>query len=122
MLQNAMKTGNLYRDLPQEMPEELVEILAIGEGRVRIERLVSRGHASSPGFWYEQAGHEWVVLLSGSARLRFERPEGCLDLLPGDWVEIPPRRRHRVEATDGALDSVWLAVHWESLDRSALMT
>ncbi len=107
-----MRPGNLYTDIPPELPEELVQVLAEGRGRVRIERIVSRGQASPPGFWYDQEGAEWVVLLRGSAVLRFEGEDEVVPLAPGDWLEIPPGRRHRVEETAAGEDTVWLAVHW----------
>ena len=104
------KPENLFADLPGEMPGELVEVLAEGEGSVRIERIVSRGHASPAGFWYDQGEHEWVILLSGSARLRFEGEDQPVSLAPGDWLEIPAGCRHRVEATADDQATVWLAV------------
>lgn len=112
-----MKTpSNLFEDVPGELPEELVEVLAEGRGSIRVVRLVSRGHASSDGFWYDQPEHEWVALLRGSARLSFEdAATGAVSevaMEPGDWISIPPHARHRVEATDPVEDTVWLAVHW----------
>ena len=64
---------------------------------MRIERIVSTRQASPPGFWYDQADDEFVVLLSGAACLRFEDGGVTLDMKPGDWVEIPAHVRHRVE-------------------------
>jgi cupin 2 domain-containing protein len=109
-----MKPDNLFSRLPAELPEELVETLAAGAcgGGVKIERIVSRGHASPPGFWYDQESTEWVILLQGSATLRFEDEAGPLALNPGDWLEIPPHRRHRIEETSTGGDTVWLAIHW----------
>jgi cupin 2 domain-containing protein len=78
---------------------------------VRIERIVSTGQASPSGFWYDQAGDEFVVLLAGAARLRFEQGDVTVDMKPGDWVEIPAHVRHRVEATQAEPPTVWLAVH-----------
>jgi cupin 2 domain-containing protein len=78
---------------------------------VRIERIVSTGQASPPGFWYDQPDDEFVVLLTGGARLRFEDGEVTLDMKPGDWVEIPAHVRHRVESTQADPPTVWLAVH-----------
>jgi len=78
---------------------------------VRIERIVSTGQASPPGFWYDQPDDEFVVLLAGAARLHFEEGNVVLDLKPGDWVEIPAHIRHRVEATQADPPTVWLAVH-----------
>jgi cupin 2 domain-containing protein len=36
---------------------------------VRIERIISHGHASPLGFWYDQDQHEWIVVLKRPARL-----------------------------------------------------
>ncbi len=91
--------------------EEIVESLLERE-HVRIERIVSRGHCSPPDFWYDQAEAEWVTLLSGRARLRFEGDAECLDLGPGDHVDIPARVRHRIEWTDPDEETVWLAVFY----------
>ena len=107
-----MTGGNLFEPVSGDLPEELVEVLAEGQGKVRIERIVSRGHASPPDFWYDSDETEWVVLLSGSAVIRFESDETPMRLAPGDWMKIPAQRRHRVEATTKEEDTVWLAVHW----------
>ncbi len=111
-----MRTTNLFEAIPAELPDELVEVLAEGTGRVRIVRLVSQGHVSPDGFWYDQPESEWVVLLQGSATLSFEDlltdEIRAVALKPGDWIEIPPHVRHRVESTDPERPTVWLAVHW----------
>ena len=102
---------NLFEDIPGDLPEELVEVLASGED-VRIERIVSRGHSSREGFWYDQDTREMVVLLSGSAGLMFEGRTEPVLLKPGDWLEIPPHEKHRVQWTDSDVDTVWLAIHY----------
>jgi cupin 2 domain-containing protein len=104
-----LRRGNLLTPLPQNRADEKIDRLVESAG-VRIERIVSAGQASPPGFWYDQADDEFVVLLTGTARLRFEDGEE-LDLGPGDWVEIPARTRHRVEATQADPPTVWLAIH-----------
>jgi cupin 2 domain-containing protein len=103
--------ANLFTGIPAELPDELVQTL-LSAPSFRVERIVSRGHASPAGFWYEQAQHEWVVLLSGAARLRFDGDEGALEMKPGDHLLIPARRRHRVEWTAAGVDTVWLAIHY----------
>ncbi|EPZ17241.1 hypothetical protein M622_00300 [Thauera terpenica 58Eu] len=103
----ALRRGNLFSPLPPAGLEEHFELLFAG-GACRVERIVSHGQASPPGFWYEQPEDEWVVLLQGSAELGFA--DGArLALEPGDWVELPAGCPHRVEAT--AVGTVWLAVH-----------
>jgi len=102
---------NLLRDIPDAGAGEITEAVVAAPG-VRIERIVSLGQASPPGFWYDQAEAEWVLLLAGAARMRFaDEPDARL-IGPGDWVEIAPHRRHRVDWTDPAQPTVWLAVFY----------
>src|SRR5205823_5588783 len=89
-------TDNLFTDLPAHLPDELFTTLLDAAG-VRIERIVSHGHASPEGFWYDKDRPEWVVVLKGAARLRFE--DGTVEMVPGDFVDIPAHKRHRVEWT-----------------------
>ena len=103
---------NLFADIPVDLPGELTQILLSLPG-IRIERIVSLGHASAEGFWYDQETHEWVLLLAGTARLRFEGEEP-IDLRPGSFVNIPAHRRHRVEWTDPNQTTIWLAVHYQA--------
>lgn len=101
----------LFQQIPVDLPEELVETLC-QSGDMRIERIVSRGHASPPGFWYDQEQHEFVLLVSGRARLAYADGTPPVDLGPGDWLVIPARRKHRVAWTDPELDTIWLAVFY----------
>ena len=78
---------------------------------MRVERIVSRGHASPPDSWYDQEEHEWVVVLAGEARLQFD-DGASLEMKPGNYVLIPAHRRHRVEWTTPQMDTVWLAVSY----------
>ena len=103
---------NLFAEIPDELPEELMQALLLAPG-LRIERIVSRGHASPEGFWYDQESAEWVVLLAGAARLRFEGG-GPIELRPGSFVNIPAHARHRVDWTDPNGPTVWLAIHYGS--------
>ena len=105
------RAQNLLADVPAQLPEELVEVLARSRG-LRIERIVSRGHSSPQGFWYDQAENEFVLLVSGSARLRFADDDEIITLGPGDHVTIPAHVRHRVESTAAGRDTVWLAVFY----------
>ena|GEM_PF-320041 len=113
--------------LPPATEEEEVHLLA-EDGGVRIERIVSRGHASPPGFWYDQAEHEWVMVLRGRARLEVAeeaagsaaRPRGgsggetirVVEMAAGDHILLPAHRRHRVAWTDPEQETVWLAVFY----------
>lgn len=101
---------NLFTDIPGELPNELIETLA-DTGSVRIERIVSKGHTTPEDEWYDQDSDEFVVLLKGAAELEFADGR-VVKLGPGDWLQIPTHQKHRVCWTDGAVESVWLAVHY----------
>ena len=104
---------NLLRDLPDALKAEVTDIL-LQAPAARIERIVSHGQASPDGFWYDQDEAEWVLLLSGAARLRFADEAEARILGPGDHLNIAARRRHRVDWTDPSQPSVWLAVFYRS--------
>ncbi|MEI6557388.1 MAG: cupin domain-containing protein [Rhodospirillaceae bacterium] len=105
---------SLFAALPARPgPEEQVSVLAAGPA-TRIERIVSTGQASLPGFWYDQEEDEFVALLTGAAGLRFEDEAAPRTLGPGDWLLIPAHRRHRVEWTHGTAPTVWLAVFFQA--------
>lgn len=103
--------GNLFDSLPDPLPEELVEKLVEQDG-LRLERIVSTGHITPAGEWYDQELDEWVVMLTGAARLRFDDPEEVMTLSPGDYLKISAHRRHRVDWTDPNASTVWLALHF----------
>lgn len=110
MPRDAVSNGNLFSGLPSGGVETFDTLL--GRPGLRIERIVSTGQASPADFWYDQPDDEWVVLLSGSAGLRFGDAAEARTLKPGDWVHIPAHVRHRVEWTDPSAPTVWLAVHF----------
>ena len=79
--------GNLFARLPRTGTDEDIAAL-LTTPNVRIERIVSTGQASPPGFWWDQEWAEWVVLLTGSAGLRFEGETELRELKPGDPLNI----------------------------------
>jgi len=109
--QERGKPQNLFAKIPENLDQELVEEL-LRNRAVRIERIVSRGQSSPPDFWYDQAEHEWVVVLAGKARLIIEGQSEVM-LHPGDTLHLPAHTRHRVEWTDPRQDTIWLAVFWK---------
>ena len=103
---------NLFADLPAHLPAELVTTL-LEAADVRIERIISHGHASPADFWYDQAQAEWVIVLKGAARLQFE--DGMVEMKPGDFLNIQAFKRHRVEWTTPDEPTLWLGVHYGEL-------
>lgn len=105
------QTHNLFNDIPATLEGELFQTLA-ESGAVRIERIVSDGHSTLQGEWYDQERDEWVLLVSGGATLLFDDGAAPLILKPGDHILIPAGCRHRVERTDTGQKTIWLAVHF----------
>lgn len=101
---------NLFAGIPANLPDELFTMLLDAKG-IRVERIVSHGHASPEGFWYDQEQHEWVIVLKGAARLRFE--DQIIELKPGDFVNIPAHKKHRVEWITPDEPTIWLAVFYD---------
>lgn len=104
-----MASSNLFSSLPTQIPDELFVTL-FESAHVRVEKIISHGHASPDGFWYDQDEHEWVVVLKGMARLTIE--EELVELKPGDFVNISAHQKHRVEWTTPTESTVWLAVFY----------
>jgi cupin 2 domain-containing protein len=100
---------SLFAQISDIQAGESVEVL-IATPSLRIERIVSRGHASPEGFWYDQGQHEFVVVLKGAARLRFE--DESIEMKPGDSINIPAHRRHRVDWTTPDEPTIWLAIFY----------
>ena len=104
-------TINLLTNLPSDLPDELSTTL-LEASNLRIERIVSYGHASPEGFWYDQDEHEWVMVLQGAARLQLEGK--TVDLGPGDHINLPAHTKHRVEWTTNDQPTIWLAIFYKS--------
>ena len=102
---------SIFHDIPVELPDELFTTICASDS-LRIERIVSRGHASPKGFWYDQDRNEFVFVVQGSAGLKFENENHSIVLKAGDFLVIDAHVRHRVEWTDASCDTIWLAVHY----------
>lgn len=106
-----MKFKNIFAAEPYLIQEEFSELLLKSE-HFKLERIISSGQTTPPGDWLDQNLNEWVILLSGSAGLRFEDEETFV-MRPGDYVHILAHKRHRVEWTDPEQKTVWLALHYK---------
>ncbi len=107
-----MESGNLFSAIPHDVTEEVFQTL-LKTDRFRLERIISSGHATPQGQWYDQERGEWVILLKGSAGLRFEGEMEVRVLKAGDYIHIPAHARHRVEWTEAGEKTIWLALHYE---------
>ena len=107
-----MELDNIFSKIPDFIQEEISQTLLKSE-HFKLERIISSGQATSPGEWFDQNTNEWVILLSGSAGLRFDDEEEICAMHPGHYVHVPAHKRHRVEWTDPEQKTVWLALHYK---------
>lgn len=109
----SLKSANLFDHLPeQQCDEEFLSL--IQNDTFKLERIVSKGHITEEGKWYDQDQYEWVLLLKGKAKIRFEHEVDTRTLNPGDHIIIPAHCRHRVEWTDETTETIWLALHYDA--------
>ncbi|MFA5515210.1 MAG: cupin domain-containing protein [Desulfuromonadales bacterium] len=106
----ALPPVNLFSDIPGHLVEEEVLPL-LAAGNLRLERIVSTGHVSPPGLWYDQEEHEWVAVLRGWGVIEYA-DGSAVELRTGDSLLIPAHTRHRVRATSPAEATVWLALFY----------
>lgn len=106
-----MEKGNLFAHIPTNFTDEILETL-LATKYLKLERILSAGHATARGEWYNQNFDEWVILLKGSACLFFDGETEPIELQPGDYLHIPAHAKHRVEWTDSEQKTVWLALHF----------
>ena len=103
--------SNIFSHIPADLPEELFETLVLAN-EIKIERIVSRGHTTPDGEWYDQDWDEWVLLLQGYATIRYQDGNKVV-LQHGDYVLIPAHSKHRVDFTSSQPDAIWLAIHFK---------
>lgn len=105
-----MTKENIYLRIPEILTEEDFTILACS-GKVKIERIISKGHTSPATGWYDHVQNEWVMIVQGTASISFEDDE-VVNLKQGDYLDIPAHKRHRVIKTSESPVTIWLAVHY----------
>ena len=92
-----IQSGNIFNAVPKEIKDEVFEVL-LESDRVKVERIISKGHVSPASGWYDQDLNEWVIVLKGKAILSFENGEDKT-LGVGEYVNIPAHKK-----TQGVMD------------------
>lgn len=109
-MENHNKIQNLLGEAHSPGGKEFFETL-FNAGNVKIERIVSRGHTTPDGEYYDQDWNEWVAVIKGTAVLKLIDPDEVVNLKEGDCFFLPAHRKHRVEYTDIS-GTIWLAFHF----------
>jgi cupin 2 domain-containing protein len=107
---NGSPHGSLVRNLPDATEDERFEELSRAKS-FQIERIISAGQVSPPGFWFDQPNEEWVLVVQGRAEISLLDPDETIHLSIGDWLMIEAHRKHRVEFTSREPLTIWLTVH-----------
>jgi cupin 2 domain-containing protein len=106
--------NNIFDALPTDVSNEVFEDI-VRTPHVRIERIISKGHASPGVGWYDQDENEWVIVLEGAGSILFEDGRQVV-LHKGDYLNIPAHARHKVLWTDQERVTIWLAVFYGQAD------
>ena len=101
---------NIFKAIPIDLSEEKIEQL-VGNNHMKVERIISKGHKSPVTGWYDQKFEEWVLLLKGEAKISF-LDESTVTLKPGDYLNIPAHKKHRVDWTTPDDETIWLVIHY----------
>ncbi|MCF6441388.1 cupin domain-containing protein [Pseudoalteromonas luteoviolacea] len=101
---------SVFDAMPQDLSDEFFELIA-GNDDVKIERIISRGHTSPETGWYDQAQHEWVIVLQGEGEITFADGR-IIKLGVGEHINIPAHCKHKVSWTKPDEETVWLAVFY----------
>ena len=101
---------NIFTNIPADIPEEIFETI-IESDSIKVEKIISRGQKSPGNFWYDQDKNEWLIIIKGEARLQFENNQ-IIDLVKGDYINIPAHQKHRVEWTKPDIETIWLAIFY----------
>lgn len=101
---------NILDSIPKDLSNEVFEDL-VSSDKIKIERIISKGHTSPDFGWYDQEQNEWVIVIAGSAVIGFDdKPSATLKA--GDYLNIPAHQKHKVAWTDPNVETIWLAVHY----------
>jgi cupin 2 domain-containing protein len=106
-----MKNKNIFSKIPKKSTKEIFTSL-LKNKNIKIERIISYGQTSPKKFWYDQNKNEWVILLKGNAKILFKGRTKAIKLLPGDYINIPAHKKHKVEHTAKNKPTIWLAIHY----------
>jgi len=101
---------NIFEAIPDDLSAEVFENLA-GNKKVKIERIISKGHSSPDSGWYDQEKNEWVLVLKGEAIISFDN-KSSVCLKEGDYLNIGAHQKHQVTWTAPDITTLWLTVHY----------
>ena len=102
--------NNIFDAIPDDLKNEIFNPL-VDTDKVKIERIISKGHRSPESGWYDQDTNEWLIILKGEAILLFD-DDSSIKLKTGDFTNIVAHKKHRVEWTKPDTETIWLAVHY----------
>ncbi|MCX6231227.1 MAG: cupin domain-containing protein [Bacteroidetes bacterium] len=103
--------NNIFENIAAASENERIEVI-LNDENIVIERIISYGNPTPEGYWYNQDKNEWVLLLSGEAKLEF-KDKKTINLKAGDYLMINAHQEHRVVYTSKEPNCIWLAFHFK---------
>jgi len=79
---------------------------------LQIKRIISKGYRTPETKWLKDDTDEFVILLRGSASIRFFNGE-IKRMKSGDYLHIPSGTKHKVTYTSKKPCCYWLAIHFK---------
>jgi cupin 2 domain-containing protein len=95
--------------IPANSDEELFESI-YNDRNLLIERIISTGQVTPDGIWLEEDYDEWVILLQGNSKIKFDDGK-TVEVEKGDYFMIPSNTKHKVILTSKIPCCIWLAIH-----------
>ncbi len=108
---SSYKRGNIFCNINNNQEKEVFNTI-IRSSPVTIKRIISCGQSTPGEKWLKEKKNEWVILLKGSAALKFMNKKSLVILKKGEHVFILAGLKHRVEYTGRKQETVWLAVYF----------
>ena len=96
----------LLENIPNSSKNEIFETITAND-KIKIERIISYGQTTQEDFWYDQSEDEFVVILKGNAKIKYDNNK-IFELKEGDSLYIPSKQRHKVIYTSNP--TIWLAI------------
>lgn len=109
LLEESKMISNIFNSNSEKINEEVLENL-IKTDSFLLERIISEGHTTPEGYFYDQKQNEFVLLLKGFAKIAFEDCE--VELKEGDYLIIPAHKKHRVTYTSEKEKTFWLTLYY----------
>ena len=104
------KSFDLLKNIPDKSKDEIFETI-LEKKDIKIERIISYGQTTAKDYWYDQDQDEFVLILKGKAKIKYELGE-IIQLDEGSSIYIKAHEKHQVIYTTNP--TIWLAIFFNT--------